>query len=242
MEDTYISFTTYEARVKKIGPMLSSVLDQWPADRVILTVAQNLDLPAFIKESGIRIVRSPDYKAFKKHSPLYIDLGIKQYIVADDDTIFPRNWFVNLLNWSDKLPGHVVCGRGRTWEPRNTLHYPDSRCRLSEYVRDPIDCHIYVGIGTALFRTDFFEADVFPFPEDTLNYSDDIWFSAKLKNSIKIYIAPYSKDGNNETFGRPKGLEYAKEENSLWKMQRANGYAGWDTALRNHRDELLRHT
>ncbi|UCE39045.1 MAG: hypothetical protein JSW00_07435, partial [Thermoplasmata archaeon] len=77
-KDTYISVTTHEARVRKIGPMLSSILDQWPADRVILTVAQNLELPAFIKDSGIRIVRSPDYGAFKKHSPLYIDLGIEQ--------------------------------------------------------------------------------------------------------------------------------------------------------------------
>ena len=79
MIDTYISFTTHEARVKEIGPMLSSVLDQWPADRVILTVAHSLELPAFIKNSGIRIIRSADHGAFKKHTPLYIDLGIEQY-------------------------------------------------------------------------------------------------------------------------------------------------------------------
>jgi hypothetical protein len=242
MKDTYISFTTHEARVKKIGPMLSSVLDQWPADRVILTVAHNLELPAFIKDSGVRIVRSADHGAFKKHSPLYIDLGIEQYIVADDDCIFPSNWFDNLLNWSDRLPGQVVCGRGRIWEPENTLHYPNSRVIHAEHVVDPTPCHIYVGIGTALFRTDFFEADVFPFPEDTFTYSDDIWFSAKLKGSVEIYVLPYSKEENRETFGRPKELDYAKEGNSLWKMAQANEYAGWDTALRNDRDRLLRHT
>ncbi len=239
MKDTYISFTTHEARVRKIGPMLSSVLDQWPADRVILTVAQDLELPAFIKDSGIRIVRSRDYGAFKKHSPLYVDLGIEQYIVADDDTIFPSNWFVNLLNWSDKLPGHVVCGRGRIWEPGNTLHYPDSRGILSEHVLDPIACHIYVGIGTALFRTDFFETDVFPFPEDAFAYDDDIWFSAKLKDSVKIYVVPYSKDENCETFGRPRELEYAKTDDCLWKTARANDYKKWDVALNEYRNELL---
>lgn len=242
IKDTYISVTTHEARVRKIGPMLSSILDQWPADRVILTVAQNLELSAFIKDSGIRIVRSPDYGAFKKHSPLYINLGIEQYIVADDDSIFPSNWFVNLLNWSHKLSGHVVCGRGRIWEPGNTLHYPNGRVIHAEHIIEPVPSHIYVGIGTALFRTDFFEADVFPFPEDTFNYSDDIWFSAKLKDSVKIYVAPYSKDENHETFGRPRELEYAREDDCLWKMELSNGYAGWDTALRNHRDKLFRHT
>jgi hypothetical protein len=112
----------------------------------------------------------------------------------------------------------------------------------AEHIIEPVPSQIYVGIGTALFRTDFFEADVFPFPEDTFNYSDDIWFSAKLKDSVKIYVAPYSKEENSETFGRPRELEYAKEENSLWKTERANGYTGWDTALRHHRDKLLRHT
>lgn len=107
MKDTYVSFTTHEARVRKIGPMLSSVLDQWPADRVLLTVAHNLELPDF------------------------------------------------------------------------------------------------------------------------------------LKDSVKIYVVPYSKEEHHETFGRPKALEYAKEH-SLWRTERANDYSSWDTALRNHRSEILR--
>lgn len=242
MKDTYVSFTTHEARVRKIGPMLSSLLGQWPADRVILTVAHNLELPDFVKDSGIHIVRSADYGAFKKHSPLYIDLGIGQYIAADDDSIFPRGWFDNLLNWSNKLLGQVVCGRGRIWEAKNTLHYPDSRVIHAKDVVEPIPCHIYVGIGTALFRTDFFEVDVFPFPENTFTYSEDIWISAKLKDSVKIYVVPYRREEHHETFGRPKELEYAKEDNCLWEKARANGYVGKNTALRNHRSKLLRRT
>jgi len=242
MKDTYISFTTHEARVKRIGTMLSSILDQWPADRVILTAADNLELPAFIKNSGIRVIRSVDYGAFKKHSPLYMDLGIEQYIIVDDDCIFPDNWFANLLDWSERLPDQVLCGRGRIWEPQDTLHYPDSRVINAERIADPTPCHIYVGIGTALFRTDFFEADVFPFPEDPFTYSDDIWFSAKLKDRVKIYAVPYSKKENCETFGRPKELEYAQESISLWKTAQAEEYAGWDTALRNDRDRLFKYS
>jgi len=242
MKDTYVSFTTHQARVRRIGPMLSSLLNQWPADRVILTVAHTLELPDFVKASGIRIIRSADYGAFKKHSPLYIDLGIKQYIVADDDSIFPSGWFDNLLNWSNKLSGHVVCGRGRVWEPKDTLRYPDSRVIHAEHIIEPVPCHIYVGIGTALFKTDFFEGDVFPFPENTFTYSDDIWFSAKLKDRVNIYVVPYSKQEHHETFGRPKELEYAEENNCLWKTERANDYARWDAALRKHRIKILRLT
>jgi hypothetical protein len=239
MKDTYISFTTYEARVRKIEPMLSSVLNQWSADRVILTVAQNLELPAFIKDSGIRIVRSEDYGAFKKHAPIYLDLGIRQYIVVDDDCIFPNGWFDNLLKWSNKLPGHVVCGKGRRWKPGSTLRYPGSRVIHAEHIIEPVPCHIYVGIGTALFRTDFFETDVFPFPKDALTYSDDTWFSAKLKDNVKIYVVPYSKEEQHETFGRPGQLGYGKEDNCLWKTARANNYKKWDTALHEYRNKLL---
>lgn len=239
-EDTYISFTTYEARVRKIGPMLSSVLTQWPADRIILTVAHQLALPEFIKDSGIHIVRSPDYGAFKKHSPLYLDLGIREYVVADDDCIFPSGWFRNLLTWSNKLPGQVVCGRGRIWQPKNTLHYSDSRIIHAEHVTEPVRCHIYVGIGTALFRKDFFEADVFPFPENTSTYSDDMWFSAKLKGSVNIYVVPYCKEENGETLGRPGTLEYGRAEDCLWKTARANNYASWNMALNDHKSKLLR--
>jgi len=239
MKDTYISFTTYEKRVTKIGPMLSSVLDQWTANRVVLTVAYSLELPNFIKTSGIRIVRSADYGAFTKHSPLYMDLGIREYIVVDDDCIFPHGWFDNLLNWSNNLPGQVVCGRGRIWEAENTLRFPDSRCILAEYIIEPVPCHIYEGIGAALFRTDFFETDVFPFPQNTFTCSDDIWFSAKLKNNVRIYVVPYSKEAHRETFGRPRELEYAKEH-SLWRTARGNDYASWDRALHDYSSKLLR--
>jgi len=239
MEDTYISFTTHEARVRKIGPMLSSVLDQWPANQVILTIAHGLNLPHFVKDSGIRIVWSEDYGAFKKHSPLYLNLGIRQYIVVDDDCIIPNGWFDNLLKWSSKLRGQVLCGKGRIWKPGNMLHYPDSRAIRAEHIIEPVPSHIYVGIGTALFRTDFFEDDVFPFPKDAFTYDDDIWFSSKLKDYVKIYVVPYSKEEHHETFGRPEQLKYAKENNCLWKIARANKYTKWDMALNEYRSRLL---
>jgi len=240
MEDTYISFTTHEARVRKIEPMLSSVLNQWPENRVILSVAHNLKLPDFVKNSGIHIVRSKDYGAFKKHSPLYINRGIRQYIVVDDDCIFPNGWFDNLLKWSHKLPKQVVCCKGRIWNTGNILRYHHSRIIHAEHIIEPVTSHIYVGIGTALFRTDFFEDNVFPFPANTFTYSDDIWFSAKLKDHVKIYVVPYSKEEQHENFGRPRLLGYAKEDNCLWKTARANNYKEWDEALNEHRSKLLR--
>jgi hypothetical protein len=240
IKDTYISFTTYEARVTKMGPMLSALLNQWPADRVILTVAHDLELPTFVEDSGLNIVRSVDYGPFKKHSPLYMNLGIQQYIVVDDDCTFPNGWFDNLLRWSNRLPGQVVCGKGRIWRPANTLHYPNSKPINARHTIRPVPCHIYVGFAAALFRVDFFEPDVFPYPEKSLDYSDDIWFSAKLKDEVKIYVVPYCKDEYHEESGRPRQLSYAKEKSSRWKKARANGFFDKDVALYNHRSKILR--
>jgi hypothetical protein len=225
--------------VGKIEPMLSSVLNQWPANRVVLSVAHSLKLPDFLKNSDIRIVRSEDYGAFKKHSPLYINLNIEQYIVVDDDCIFPSGWFENLLKWSHKLPKQVVCGKGRLWKTINELRYPYSRVIHAENIIEPVPCHIYVGIGTALFRTDFFEDTVFPFPMNTFTYSDDIWFSAKLKDDVKISVVPYLKEENRETFGRPRMLRYDKDDNCLWKTARGDNYKKWDEALHEYKDKLF---
>ncbi|UCE47938.1 MAG: hypothetical protein JSW47_20360, partial [Phycisphaerales bacterium] len=198
--------------MNKIAPMLQSLLDQWPANRVLLFISDELALPAFIEHSGIQIVRSKDYGAFKKHGPLYMDLGINRYIVVDDDTVFPRGWFENLLFWSDRLPGHVVCGRGRIWKPAAVLRYPNSETVFAGEISEPVLCHIYIGVDTAIFRREYFEPDVFPFPKRDFTYSDDIWISAKLKDSVRISVIPYSKEKHNENISGPEALPYANEQ------------------------------
>jgi len=239
MQDTYVSFTTHEPRVNKIAPMLQSLLDQWPADQVLLVIADELELPAFIENSGIGIVRSEDYGAFKKHGPLYMDLGIKQYIVVDDDTVFPGGWFENLQSWSDRLPGHVVCGRGRIWKPTSVLHYPNSETVLAGSISEPFLCHIYVGVGTVFFRRDYFEPDVFPFPKRDFTYSDDIWISAKLRDNVRISVIPYSKKKHNENISRPKELPYAEEQGCLCAQAVADGFGSKDKALKEHQSKIL---
>jgi len=239
MKATYISFTTHEPRVNKIAPMLQSLLDQWPADRVLLVIAEGLKLPTFIKNSGIRIVRSKDYGAFKKHGPLYMDLGINRYIVVDDDTVFPRGWFENLLFWSDRLPGHVVCGRGRIWKPADDLHYPNSYSVFAGEISKPVLCNIYIGGGTAVFSRDDFEPDVFPFPNRSFTYSDDIWMSAKLKDDVRISVIPYNKEEHNENISKPKDLPYAYDQDCLCAQAMADGFANKNKALNEHRSKIL---
>ncbi|MHC4565398.1 MAG: glycosyltransferase family protein [Planctomycetota bacterium] len=239
VEDTYVSFTTHEPRVNKIAPMLQSLLDQWPADQVLLVIAEDLELPTFIENSGIRIVRSKDYGAFKKHGPLYMDLGINQYIVVDDDAVFPRGWFENLLFWSDRLPGHVVCGRGRIWKPAAVLHYPNSETVFAGEISEPVLCHIYNGVDTAIFRRDYFEPDVFPFPKRDFTYSEDIWISAKLKDNVSISVVPYSKEKHKENISGPEALSYAWEKSSLCGQAMADGFANKNKALKEHQSKIL---
>jgi len=242
MQDTFVSFPTHEPRVNNIARMLQSLLDQWPADQVLLVIAEDLELPTFVEDSGIRIVRSKDYGAFKKHGLLYMDLGIEQYVVVDDDTVFPKGWFENLLLWSDRLPGRVVCGRGRIWQPTPVLHYPNSETVFSGLITEPVLCHIYVGVGTAVFRWDYFEPDVFPFPKREFTYDDDIWMSAKLKDNVSISVIPYSKEKHNENISGPEELPYAWEQSSLYAQATADRFVGYNKAPKEHRSKILART
>jgi hypothetical protein len=213
--DVYVSFTTHNARVAHIQPMIRSVLSQWPSDRVLLTVSETLEVPIGIRQSGIHIVRSTDYGAFKKHSPTYLRLGISRYIVVDDDCIIPQGWFANLVRWSERLPSHVVCGAGRVWPTDAPMNWASGSRLHGCNVSSPTRTDIYIGSGTALFEPQFLEDSVFPFEDpgfgepghSNWNGGDDIWFSAKLKPGIQINVVPFARQGDE--LQHPAELDYA---------------------------------
>jgi len=237
--DVYVSLTTHGARIGLIQPVIRSVLNQWPPERVLLTVADAVEVPTTIRETGIHIVRSVDYGAFKKHSPCYLGLGINRYIVIDDDCVIPPEWFDNLVRWSERLPGHVVCGAGRVWPEGTPMTWASGRRIHGCTVSSPVRTDIYIGSGTALFERGFFEDSVFPFEDRGFaepghtNWigADDIWFSAKLKPGIKINVVPFVGDENE--LHHPTELDFASNPDCIWLSERACGFAGWNRALRH---------
>jgi hypothetical protein len=245
VSDVYVSLTTYGARIALIQPVIRSVLNQWPADRVLLTVADRVEVPTSIRESGIHIVRSGDYGAFKKHAPSYLGLGIDRYIVIDDDCIIPPDWFENLVRWSERLPGHVVCGAGRVWPEGIPMEWASGRRLHGCTVSSPVRTDIYIGSGTALFEPGFFEKSVFPFKDPGFgepghsNWTggDDIWFSAKLKAGIQINVVPFAGNGNEPQ--HPAELNYASSPDCIWLSERSREFAGWNRAL-GHFEHLFR--
>lgn len=244
-KDVFISFTTHDARVAHIEPMIRSVLSQWPSDRVLLTVSDGLEVPFAIRQSGIHIVRSEDYGAFKKHSPTFLRLGISRYIVVDDDCIIPQGWFENLVRWSERLPGHVVCGAGRVWPTAGPMSWGSGSRFHGCNVSSPTRTDIYIGSGTALFEPRFFEDSVFPFEDpgfggpghSNWNGGDDIWFSAKLKPDIPITVVPYAGQQNEPQ--HPAELHYASCPDCIWLSEKSRGFAGWNRAL-GHFEGFLR--
>jgi hypothetical protein len=235
--DVYVSLTTYGARIGLIQPVIRSVLNQWPRDRVLLTVADTVEVPTTIRETGIHIVRSADYGAFKKHSPCYLCLGINRYIVIDDDCIIPAGWLENLVRWSERLPGHVVCGAGRVWPAGSPMEWASGR-RIHGYtVSSPVRTDIYIGSGTALFEPKLFEESVFPFEDQGFGEpghtnwigGDDIWFSAKLKSTSGIYVVPFSE--GNDQLCHPTELDYARNADCVWLSEKARGFIAWNRAL-----------
>jgi hypothetical protein len=235
-DGVYVSFTTCEGRAPRLKPMLDSVLAQWPAERVLLTVSATLQLPEFIQHSGIRIVRSPDYGAFKKHSPAYLELAIKRYIVVDDDCVIPPGWFANLIRWSHRLPRHVVCGAGRVWPAVVPMRWANGARFHSSQVSSPARMDIYIGSGTALFDRRFFRESVHPFDDAGFGEpghtnwvgGDDIWFSAQLNDTTGIYVVPFDRE---QQLRHPAELDYASSPDCLWLTEKARDFSGWDRAL-----------
>lgn len=64
MKDIYPTFTAHQARARKIAPMLSSLLDQWPANRVILLKWSNTLLGQAVGGKG-RISQSRNMLHFR---------------------------------------------------------------------------------------------------------------------------------------------------------------------------------
>jgi hypothetical protein len=243
-DGVYVSLTTYAARIPLIQPVIQSVLRQWPADQVLLTIADTLDVPANIMASGIHILRSPDYVAFKKHAPTYLRLGIGRYIVIDDDCLIPQGWFENLIRWSHGFAGHVVCGAGRGWSPDVPMEWAFGTRVHGCNVSTPTKTHVYIGSGTALFEPGLFEESVFPFhdpgfgePGDS-NWTggDDIWFSATLRSEVKIIVVPFLGDPNG--LHHPDELEYSSSPDCIWLSEKTRGFARWNRALEHFEDVL----
>jgi hypothetical protein len=120
-----VTLTSYGERLTKTAPYaIASLLAQTePPDRIILWVAHadggiifdaNADVTAIYAElaaKGVEIRYCEDLKSYKKLIPALREFPDDILITADDDCLYPFNWFAQLKETAKENPGKIVCHR-----------------------------------------------------------------------------------------------------------------------------------
>lgn len=196
-----ISFTTIPNRINRIKPMVDSLLNQTiKPDEIVLWVAENykrvegenIEIPNFLKYSGIRIEVCEDKGPFTK---LFYSLKEEWLnkeniiITVDDDVTYPPKWFENLINASIENPNSSIGYRGRELMG-NKLNYNSSKLYLGSPSLIPKKVDIITGTWGALYKPKFFNEDIFNHKLiDSNFFVDDIWITGNLvKNNIERII------------------------------------------------------
>lgn len=184
--NTYLSITTTPTRIAKIQPVIDSFIEQSYKPTSILVNIPNIsykgikyDIPAWMtnyhNQGLIKIVNvEEDYGPGTK---LYGALKVADkpddiIVVADDDTIYPKKWFENILTYCEQYP-------------KNAVTY-------LKWKHGDIDvCQGYMGFAV---RKKMVSTGILDFPHESCKRGDDFWISAHLnKNNVPVkHIVPHS--------------------------------------------------
>lgn len=146
-ETGVVSITTHGIRLNKVHATIESIIrgkDQpkelilWLDDEVSYS-----DLPTLLRAQivrGLKVKLSRNFGPHTKYYPYVMQGSENQILVtADDDIIYPFDWFSGLLKAEKLNPGKILCYRAR----RITKNPEGSG--FSNYYSWPICRHGYVG-------------------------------------------------------------------------------------------------
>lgn len=187
-----ISLTTIPSRIEHITPCLTSLLSQglpvylWVPAVCTRTGDKLKRIPPLIEDIGAIINIVDDMGPITKLLPA-LKAGHQHIITADDDHIYGKGWAKGLMKWAKRLPGSVVCYRGRIFGKDRT--YKKSRAitrvhRLADMVTT---------ISGVFYDSRFFSKSIFEeWKEWPMN--DDIVVSGHLRqHDIPIEVVPFPK-------------------------------------------------
>lgn len=203
---TIISITSYPPRIDIVSHTIQSLLDQKPApDLIVLYLAESefpkkkipSELTNMVKKNKRFEIRwTKDTRSYKKLIPALQEFPDDIIIIADDDVVYPQEWFARLLAAHKKYPkaviGHYVY--------RMNLNRPYRRWRKLQnrfwrrwFFGRPNFKNNATGIGGVLYppyslHPDVFNEELFTKIAPT---NDDLWFWAmSVLNGTKIAIVP----------------------------------------------------
>ena len=195
-----VTLTSYGERLTKTAPyIIASLLAQMEQpDRIILWVAHadgeriynaSANITAIYAEliaKGVEIRYCEDLKSYKKLIPALREFPEDILITADDDCLYPFDWFFKLKTTATENPGKIVCHRAHKIGV-------DKECRLLAYTAwhnfvsmDDIENSAEIfptGVGGVLYPPHCFDERV---TDDSLfmklsPHGDDIWFWAMAR-------------------------------------------------------------
>jgi hypothetical protein len=203
-----VTLTSYGERLTKTAPYaLASLLAQMEhPDRIILWVAYgdggiifnaNADVTAIYAElaaKGVEIRYCEDLKSYKKLIPALREFPDDILITADDDCLYPFNWFAQLKATATENPGEIVCHRAHAIlvdGEHNPLAYASWRKNVpaEDFAMTPkAAAMLPVGAGGVLYPPHSLDARVFH-PTDLCPTAGDIWFWAMAKLAGREFVA-----------------------------------------------------
>jgi lipopolysaccharide biosynthesis glycosyltransferase len=254
-----VTLTSYGERLTKTAPYaIASLLAQMEQpDRLILWVAHadgprifnaNADITAIYAEllaKGVEIRYCEDLKSYKKLVPALREFPDDILITADDDCLYPFDWFAKLKATAAENPGKIVCHRAHEILVDGE-HYPlayDSwrkSVSAEDFAQMPNSVIFPAGAGGILYPPRSLDTRVLyaartsnPQGKDMdkmlsalriLPAADNIWFWAMAKLAGTEYaVAPdgYRKDAViDETISkqrRANGIRYDEQLAAMLK-------------------------
>ena len=193
IEPTVVTLTSYPARISHVHETIQSLLSQnLKPTKIVLWLASSqfpnklLDLPESLKQlqsNDFEIRWCEDIKSYKKLIPALEDFKLFNKVTADDDILYPADWFEKLYlcyartKHSEKV---IWCHRAHVIKVvgKKVLKYKfwDMRCHSTE-----ASVRVFCTTGGGVF----FPATCFDnrLPDDYLELcstADDIWFWGML--------------------------------------------------------------
>lgn len=203
-----VSLTSFPARIDKVYLCINSLLRQTvKADKIVLWLADTQfpngnGIPENLKclvGKDFEIRFCDDLKSYKKI--FYSAQQFKNDIIVtvDDDTLYPEDWLLNLINTYIKYPDCVCCYRAHRMVLKAGEIVPYSEwIGLSPNETGPDLFLVPIGVGGVLYPPTFFDNVEFDFEKikELCPTADDLWLKViGLRKGVKaVKVNPNSKE------------------------------------------------
>lgn len=186
-----LSFTTLPSRIDKMEKIVRSLSNQsLMPDEIILWVPRRYErlnqiieeVPGYFNHYPVEVkFCDVDYGPFTKLRPSLDYCNDDDIIVTcDDDTLYPKHWFKNLVEYSQKYPDKCIGYRGRVFDKKDRLRYEKSKVYFGSGWRSHRRVDLVTGTWGVLYKKQFFDSYIYSDDFKKMFMVDDIWISGNL--------------------------------------------------------------